>query len=1011
LAENHGGSLTINPETGLPEAGFLDKLLPAIIGFALAPMTAGTSLAFLGATPFASALTVGGIEALRTGDIGKGISAGLGAYGGAGLQASLATAGTAALGSEAARAGAGITADMAANLADAGITDAGIQSLGNVDVANQALQQQAAERVAAASPFDRISAGFDAAKANPSSLLTKDNFKYLGAAAAPILADQAVKSNLPTTATKPGMIRPYSFDPYGGTYTAGTPYEATPTKAAGGGLMGMNDGGYSPGQLDFTQRSEPVVRMARGGVAHFEDGGGVNEYDYAPGGGGSDYYANQFASDVFAPIATPTSTDNALAAYQAGNYGEASRLLGEAGMSAQDVVSKYGLSQADAATVAQNLGYAGDMGGIQYAAAPPTIAASTPAYFTQNPDVAAAFAQNSYGMTPEAFAQTHYTNFGQAEGRTLGGTGGAPVDSFANQFAPDVFAPVVTSPVATTPVADTGGGLAALNTAATNPYYFQVNPDVAAEYARNPMGLTPDQFAQAHYTNFGQKEGREFAPSAAVSFAKANNQDLVTNTLKWIDANPFATPEQINAAIKGSGMSTGDVNRALDSLVASGKISGSERYYIQQGKGLSAMADNTAKWLKDNPNATQTQIDAVLKAASMDIGDAQQVLAHGFQVADKDLAAATKYIQDNPDVARWITSDQGKAYVKAHPEFDAKDIAFTHYERYGKKEGRKWGEDAVKPPVVVPPVVTPPITYNTAGTNAPGGLGSVLGLPPGVSGAGITTVNPNGTITTRPNIPGIPEGGFTGMTSLRDAYEKGGGSLGVNKNLFAPKTQDELFARYKNTGGSKAAFDYLMGKTPYSPTPYTPTGEIMKPYFESVGRFPENRKAKKYVFVNGKYELNPDYVEPSYVLAGRKAAADKAAAAAEKPKIDTPVTGQNDGGGGGGANGGLMKLARGGMSQQFDLGGYSDGGRLLRGPGDGVSDSIPATIGNKRPARLADGEFVVPARIVSELGNGSTEAGARKLYAMMDRVQKARRGTVGKGKVAKNSRSDKYLPA
>jgi hypothetical protein len=94
-----------------------------------------------------------------------------------------------------------------------------------------------------------------------------------------------------------------------------------------------------------------------------------------------------------------------------------------------------------------------------------------------------------------------------------------------------------------------------------------------------------------------------------------------------------------------------------------------------------------------------------------------------------------------------------------------------------------------------------------------------------------------------------------------------------------------------------------------------------------------------------------------------------------------------------------------------DLGGYSDGGRLLRGPGDGVSDSIPAMIGQKQPARLADGEFVVPARIVSELGNGSTEAGARKLYAMMDRVQSARRKTVGKGKVANNPRADKYLPA
>jgi len=108
----------------------------------------------------------------------------------------------------------------------------------------------------------------------------------------------------------------------------------------------------------------------------------------------------------------------------------------------------------------------------------------------------------------------------------------------------------------------------------------------------------------------------------------------------------------------------------------------------------------------------------------------------------------------------------------------------------------------------------------------------------------------------------------------------------------------------------------------------------------------------------------------------------------------------------------VQQQATGGLSDaRYNLGGYSDGGRLLRGPGDGVSDSIPAVIGKKQPARLADGEFVVPARIVSELGNGSTEAGARKLYAMMDRIQAARKKTVGKDKVAQNSRSSKYLPA
>jgi hypothetical protein len=108
------------------------------------------------------------------------------------------------------------------------------------------------------------------------------------------------------------------------------------------------------------------------------------------------------------------------------------------------------------------------------------------------------------------------------------------------------------------------------------------------------------------------------------------------------------------------------------------------------------------------------------------------------------------------------------------------------------------------------------------------------------------------------------------------------------------------------------------------------------------------------------------------------------------------------------ATGGAIAFNQGGLGS---LGGYSDGGRLLRGPGDGVSDNIPATIGDRQPARLADGEFVVPARIVSEIGNGSTEAGARKLYAMMDRVQKARRKTVGHNRVATDTNAERLLPA
>lgn len=86
---------------------------------------------------------------------------------------------------------------------------------------------------------------------------------------------------------------------------------------------------------------------------------------------------------------------------------------------------------------------------------------------------------------------------------------------------------------------------------------------------------------------------------------------------------------------------------------------------------------------------------------------------------------------------------------------------------------------------------------------------------------------------------------------------------------------------------------------------------------------------------------------------------------------------------------------------------YARGG-YLDGAGDGMSDSIHATIEGKQPARLADGEFVIPADVVSHLGNGSTKAGAKRLYAMMDKVRQARTGTKKQGR---QINAHKYLPA
>jgi hypothetical protein len=94
-------------------------------------------------------------------------------------------------------------------------------------------------------------------------------------------------------------------------------------------------------------------------------------------------------------------------------------------------------------------------------------------------------------------------------------------------------------------------------------------------------------------------------------------------------------------------------------------------------------------------------------------------------------------------------------------------------------------------------------------------------------------------------------------------------------------------------------------------------------------------------------------------------------------------------------SGGLMKLAGGGMTYMEAGGTTGPTGtpRDVTGTGDGMSDSVPASIEGVQEARLADGEFVIPADVVADIGNGSSDAGSKKLYDMMDRIRKARHGT------------------
>jgi hypothetical protein len=265
------------------------------------------------------------------------------------------------------------------------------------------------------------------------------------------------------------------------------------------------------------------------------------------------------------------------------------------------------------------------------------------------------------------------------------------------------------------------------------------------------------------------------------------------------------------------------------------------------------------------------------------------------------------------------------------------------------------------------------------------------------------------------------------MDQVKSRYTAGGGSLGYTAK--APRDMAEFNELYNNqTGDSLAAYDYLMGKGAKTASPARyPTQSVAaatginRPYWTGAARY-------KPKFLS--YDKDGNVVTSTTSGGSGSGGAAKTTETTGKTinvlnnRGETEVATLGTDGKYHTSNGdkydasGALVVANGGMPGYAvggglgSLGSYSDGGRLLKGPGDGVSDSIPATIGAKgQPARLADGEFVVPARIVSELGNGSTEAGAKKLYAMMDRVQKARGKTTGKNKVAANSRADKYLPA
>jgi len=324
LAMAHGGSLSINPNTGLPEAGFLSDILPAVAGFALGP--AGFGLMSSGM----AGLAVGGLTALTSGDLGKGVMAGLGAWGGSSLGEGLLGAGNAALGA-----------------ANAPTTAAAAQSEAAKQYVTQGAQQAAAANAAAeVSKAEALKAGL----MNPSGVIDQmggfgKTAMALGAAGSPLLLSQQTATKMPDVQRTPVNVPRLEYrrqvaqprrdpnDTSEQNWFTGPGYVKVgeTTYGAEGGAIGYAQGGapitggrrailsneeylnqyFSPVQ---TATQMPGVRKASGGIVSLADGGLSDYAPYRPGY--KPMTPEEFSKMYFGQSATPTGLPGGVSGYE-----------------------------------------------------------------------------------------------------------------------------------------------------------------------------------------------------------------------------------------------------------------------------------------------------------------------------------------------------------------------------------------------------------------------------------------------------------------------------------------------------------------------------------------------------------------------------------------------------------------------------------------------------------------------------------------------------------------------
>ena len=954
LALKHGGELTINPDTGLPEASFLKSLLPMLAGAALNFFVPGLGAAVGGAFGLGAAagtgIAVGGITSLATGSLSRGLMAGLGAYGGAGLAEGLMGAGAdsatrAALSAEGAL-------PSLENITQVTGEGYGGSAANYSDQVNSAVK--AARDASSAMPTSELmSKGFDAVKADPLGF-AKNNMMALGAAATPIVADMMV----PTTTKMPDIssnanIRQSIYDPYSGTYRQLNP---VPAKNYG-----------TPAYKPFNEGG--IVALAGGGDLNniYANLGGKQVYDtiasnYMKAGGDEAGLAS-----IMSKYDTPVAAPAGLTPQQQ----QAMNLMLKSSTGGVDTSAMDAMGGAAAVKkLAESAGYNGTATQLY------DYATKTPGSIDFTSDAGQQLAMNNY--------IGNYTNAITSKFKT-------PAEQ-----ALELMYRSTTQGVPTAALDALGGSSTVKNLARSAG--FEETPEWQQAYEKK-MGYTVIPRMSTAESIAADKAASAKATSGLTALDAGKDTTLDFTGDKTSTVKPVAVT------------SNGTYNTVAGNTYVPPAIGTAVGQGVYQGQGTMAstgtegpIVDFTGKSAFKTDPMTLAKQQIADQSAAKTAADKLKLDLYSQWGASNPKATELEHVNFIDKIG--LPPETAAQLLNISPD-QAKD------KYYNAKFNKQTGDSMA--------------AYKYL-------MGQ--GAYPTKSGVG-EIMRPYSEATL----------GMPANTNRKYVFDQATGKYNLNPDYVAEykdpsggtnylMSQNEIFNYFKKNAGQDDTTTYAWALannlTPQEISQATgvPISQIAPKWRAAAAKQAATKAATNADGTVDQEKLNAQqqasFDATAYLKAnpdvqaeldsGKANFGDKSDLAAAAwnhylnyGKAEGRTYTQKA------AGGGMMGYAMGGYAVGGGLGAlgsYSDGGRLLKGPGDGVSDSIPATIGQKQqPARLADGEFVVPARIVSELGNGSTDAGAKKLYAMMDRVQRARGKTTGKNKVAANSRADKYLPA